>query len=433
MTDQELAAVATAAPTPYVHEVVTACQNSGRSVAVVSNNSAAAVHFYLARHGLDDRISLVVARANHNPALLKPSPYLITQAVRALNAEPDECTLVGDSVTDVQAARLASVQSIGYANKPGKRERLTAAGAAVIINSLADLALRLRARVVDPELLRLPRRLQGHVRLSGPACRDPFDAQRQPGDRAVFVVGTAPTSFPSDSRFERVLYLLSFLLGSVPRLIIYFRNQLILIMSRLRDSSMTIFIRGRLLIKHLYRKLVNAVAKPIIFLAFALLAIAFLIFVIGVAPRLLYPSIGYRDLSRLGVTGQDAFVDQNDRLMLQNGARTALLQGLAGLAVLIGLYFTWRQVGTSRDMHSTDRFIRAVDQLGRPDKTTEVALGGIYGLERVARDSPADRRSIGEILTAYVRTRNMEFSDKPDGELRPFFCAHPMFRRQFRC
>ena len=40
MTDQELVAVPTAAPTPYIHEVVTACQNSGRSVAVVSNNSA---------------------------------------------------------------------------------------------------------------------------------------------------------------------------------------------------------------------------------------------------------------------------------------------------------------------------------------------------------------------------------------------------------
>ena len=155
MTDQELAAVATAAPTPYVHEVVTACQNSGRSVAVVSNNSAAAVHSYLARHGLDDRISLVVARTNHDPALLKPSPHLITQAVHALNAEPGECTLVGDSVTDVQAARLARVQSIGYANEPGKRERLTAAGAGAIINSLADLALRLRARVTNPELLQL--------------------------------------------------------------------------------------------------------------------------------------------------------------------------------------------------------------------------------------------------------------------------------------
>ena len=120
---------------------MTACQNSGRSVAVVSNNSARAVHSYLARHGLDDRISLVVARTNHDPALLKPSPHLITQAVDALDAEPGECTLVGDSVTDIQAARLASVHSIGYANKPGKRERFTAAGAGAIINSLADLAL----------------------------------------------------------------------------------------------------------------------------------------------------------------------------------------------------------------------------------------------------------------------------------------------------
>ena len=146
MTDLELAAVATAAPTPYVHEVVTACQNSGRSVAVVSNNSARAVHSYLARHGLDNRISLVVARTHHDPALLKPSPHLITQAVSALNAEPGECTLVGDSVTDIQGARLASVHSIGYANEPGKREHFTAAGAGAIINSLADLALRLRAR-----------------------------------------------------------------------------------------------------------------------------------------------------------------------------------------------------------------------------------------------------------------------------------------------
>ena len=89
MTDQELAAVATAAPTPYVHDVVTACQNSGRSVSVVSNNSARAVHAYLARHGLDDRISLVVARTSHDPALLKPSPHLITQAVEALDAEPE--------------------------------------------------------------------------------------------------------------------------------------------------------------------------------------------------------------------------------------------------------------------------------------------------------------------------------------------------------
>jgi phosphoglycolate phosphatase len=150
MTDQELAAVATATPAPYVHEVVTACHNSGRSVAVVSNNSAAAVHSYLDRHGLDDRISLVVARTDYDPALLKPSPHLIIRAVHALNADLGECTLVGDSVTDVQAAHLADIQSIGYANKPGKRERFIAAHAGTVINSLADLALALRGHVVNP-------------------------------------------------------------------------------------------------------------------------------------------------------------------------------------------------------------------------------------------------------------------------------------------
>ena len=145
LTGQELAAVATAAPTPYVHEVVTACQTSGRSIAVVSNNSAAAVHSYLTRRGLEERIGLVVARTNHDPALLKPSPHLITKAIDALEAEPVECTLVGDSVADVEGAHLASIQSIGYANNPGKRECLIAAGAGAIIDSLADLALMLRA------------------------------------------------------------------------------------------------------------------------------------------------------------------------------------------------------------------------------------------------------------------------------------------------
>ncbi len=56
-------------------------------------------------------------------------------------------------MTDIQGARLTSVQSIGHANEPGKRERPTAAGAGAIIHSLADLAL-LRARAIEPELLR---------------------------------------------------------------------------------------------------------------------------------------------------------------------------------------------------------------------------------------------------------------------------------------
>ena len=49
--------------------------------------------------------------------------------MRALNAQPLHCTLVGDSVSDIVAARRAGVASVGYANKPGKHEKLRDAGA----------------------------------------------------------------------------------------------------------------------------------------------------------------------------------------------------------------------------------------------------------------------------------------------------------------
>ena len=102
MTDHEVAAVATAEPTPYIHDVLAACRESGRIIGVVSNNSERAVHAYLDRHGLGDRIGPVFARTSHDPALLKPSPHLIDKAVRALDADPAATALVGDSITDIE-------------------------------------------------------------------------------------------------------------------------------------------------------------------------------------------------------------------------------------------------------------------------------------------------------------------------------------------
>jgi phosphoglycolate phosphatase len=146
MASQELTAITTARPTPYVHEVVTSCRDTGRTIAVVSNNSDRAVRAYLAKHGLDDRVACVAARTSTDPALLKPSPRLIEQAITGLDAPAAECALVGDTTTDIQATTSAGIASIGYANKPGKHAALTAAGATAVIDSLADLVLPLRAR-----------------------------------------------------------------------------------------------------------------------------------------------------------------------------------------------------------------------------------------------------------------------------------------------
>jgi HAD superfamily hydrolase (TIGR01549 family) len=149
MTDLEVSAVPSAEPTPYVHEVIASARGSGRVVGVVSNNSSRAVNAYLDRHGLSDGITLVVARTSHDPALLKPNPHLIIEAVRRLNASSIASTLVGDSYTDVEAAHRAGVASIGYANKPGKRERMTQLQASAVVTSMADLALSLRAHAVS--------------------------------------------------------------------------------------------------------------------------------------------------------------------------------------------------------------------------------------------------------------------------------------------
>jgi hypothetical protein len=141
----------------------------------------------------------------------------------------------------------------------------------------------------------------------------------------------------------------------------------------------------------------------------ALGVVVVLISVVLWAPQLLYPPLSDRELDRQGVTDGKNRIDlKREQGKLQNDARATLLQALAGGALLLGAYFTWRQVQTARQQvhlteqgQITERFTRAIDQLGSDH--LDVRLGGIYALERIARDSPNDRATIGEILTAYIR------------------------------
>ena len=74
---------------------------------------------------------------------------------------------------------------------------------------------------------------------------------------------------------------------------------------------------------------------------------------------------------------------------------------VGGSALLFGLYFTARNLQVSQEGQITERFTRAIDQLGSDE--IEIRLGGIYALERIARDSERDHWPIMEVLTAYVR------------------------------
>ncbi|GAB1512011.1 hypothetical protein JCM33774_40530 [Actinophytocola sp. KF-1] len=103
---------------------------------MVSNNSCVAVETYLDIHDLRAFIDVVSARASADVTLLKPSPFLVAEAIGRLDVAASQSVLVGESTTDVQAAHAASVRVSGYANRPAKIPSLDAHEPDVITTSM---------------------------------------------------------------------------------------------------------------------------------------------------------------------------------------------------------------------------------------------------------------------------------------------------------
>jgi Pentapeptide repeats (8 copies) len=131
-----------------------------------------------------------------------------------------------------------------------------------------------------------------------------------------------------------------------------------------------------------------------------------------------------------------------------SGQKKDLVQALglltAGVAGAVGIFFTWRgqritqeslqdtrenseeNLRLAREGQITERFTRAIDQLGATDdkgeKKLEIRLGGIYALERIAGDSLAmedspgrDYNTVMEVLTAYVRENTTQAPGTSEG------------------
>jgi len=101
-----------------------------------------------------------------------------------------------------------------------------------------------------------------------------------------------------------------------------------------------------------------------------------------------------------------------DRADAEASTRTGIIAGLAGLAALGGLAMTVGTYRLSLQGQLTDRYTKAIEQLG--DDKLDIRLGGIYALERLAVDSKRDHPTVVQVLSAFVRDRTSPGrSEKP--------------------
>jgi uncharacterized protein YjbI with pentapeptide repeats len=84
---------------------------------------------------------------------------------------------------------------------------------------------------------------------------------------------------------------------------------------------------------------------------------------------------------------------------------------LAGLNLQVTRETANQKADSDREGQITERYTRAVEQLG--SEAVAIRLGGIYALERIAKDSIRDHATIVELLTAYVREFAERVIDRP--------------------
>jgi TolA-binding protein len=146
-----------------------------------------------------------------------------------------------------------------------------------------------------------------------------------------------------------------------------------------------------------------------------------------------------------------AIQDTAARLKLQNDVRATMLQALGGMLFLTTAYFAWHQLQVSRrqlesrvdelrettehnnrqlqvavEQQMTERFAKAIDQLG--SDVLQVRLGALHSLGRLAVNSPTDREAIAALLEAYIADKapwqsSRDKSADPINQVGTFFDA----------
>ena len=123
--------------------------------------------------------------------------------------------------------------------------------------------------------------------------------------------------------------------------------------------------------------------------------------------------------------------DSVERARAETYARDVYIKAVGGLAVIATAVASWRNLENTKkgvlvaeEKQVTERFAKAVEMLSDSDRY--IRLGGIYALERIAKDSDKDYWQVMEILSAFIRSksvRNQPIIGETELEVEPYTTA----------
>jgi len=128
---------------PGVRETLDALRQRGYWLGIATGKSKSELMRALALFALNDYFYVIrTADCTHS----KPHPAMVLECMDELGVQPDQTSVVGDAVFDMQMARTAGVRAIGVSYGAASAEMLGLAGAAQIVHHFPSVLRCFAAR-----------------------------------------------------------------------------------------------------------------------------------------------------------------------------------------------------------------------------------------------------------------------------------------------
>lgn len=137
--EYELKAAASTNLLPGAVDTLKKLREMKLKIGLCTINSEKSTEYILTRFKISEYFDSVVPR--NQVTEYKPNPEHCNAALKAMGVAGAETAFVGDSVTDVQAAKEAKVVSIGLSTGVSTQQQLINEGANYVITSITDLPL----------------------------------------------------------------------------------------------------------------------------------------------------------------------------------------------------------------------------------------------------------------------------------------------------